>query len=65
MQDLEHELWKCPPLNAWLSRERCGANRRWARTFCTSLDTWQTSTTSSSMRCNVEAIVNSRIGPPT
>jgi hypothetical protein len=30
------------------------ANRRWARTFCTSLDTWQTSTRSSSEQLQVD-----------
>jgi hypothetical protein len=31
MNDRIHELWECPPLRAWLSREQCTANRRWAR----------------------------------
>jgi hypothetical protein len=31
MSDRIHELWECPPLNAWLSRQQCAANRRWAR----------------------------------
>lgn len=30
MQDRDLELWECPPLKAWVSRERCAANRRWA-----------------------------------
>jgi hypothetical protein len=29
-QDQDLELWECPPLSAWVSRERCAANRRWA-----------------------------------
>lgn len=28
MLDREYELWECPPLSAWLSRERCATNRR-------------------------------------
>ena len=28
MQDRAYELWHCPPLRAWLSREQCAANRR-------------------------------------